>query len=86
MDQGQPKRTILIVDDQEIEREILISFLEQEYTLLTAQNGREALDILEEKKADISAVLLDIVMPVMDGYAVLETLRERELLCQIPVG
>lgn len=85
MDQGQPKRTILIVDDQEIEREILISFLEQEYTLLTAQNGREALDILEEKKADISAVLLDIVMPVMDGYAVLEALRERELLCQIPV-
>ena len=49
MGQVQPKRTILIVDDQEIDRIILMDFLKSEYELLTATNGKEALDVLHEK-------------------------------------
>ena len=48
MNQVQPKRTILIVDDQEIDRTILTDFLKSDYELLTANNGREALDVLAE--------------------------------------
>lgn len=85
MEQVQPKRTILIVDDQEIDRTILIDFLQREYELLTAQDGREALDILEEKADLVSAVLLDVVMPAMDGFEVLRKMQEKELLARVPV-
>ena len=50
MRQVQPKRTLLIVDDQEIDRIILSDFLKKDYDLLTANNGKEALDVIEEKK------------------------------------
>ena len=85
MEQVQPKRTILIVDDQEIDRTILIEFLQREYELLTEQDGREALDILEEKADLVSAVLLDVVMPAMDGFEVLRKMQEKELLARVPV-
>ena len=85
MGQVQPKRTILIVDDQEIDRIILMDFLKSEYELLTATNGKEALDVLHEKADTLSAVLLDIVMPVMDGYEVLRAMSEDELLAHVPV-
>lgn len=85
MEQVQSKRTILIVDDQEIDRVILIDFLQKEYELLIAQDGREALDILEEKAEMLSAVLLDVMMPVMDGFEVLRAMQEKILLAQVPV-
>lgn len=85
MEQVQPRRTILLVDDQEIDRTILIDFLQREYELLTARDGREAMDILEEKADLLSAVLLDVVMPVMDGFEVLRKMQERELLACVPV-
>lgn len=85
MNQVQPKRMILIVDDQEIDRTILTDFLKSDYELLTANNGREALDVLAEKGDILSAVLLDIVMPVMDGYEVLRTMRDKGLLARVPV-
>ena len=85
MNQAQQKRTVLIVDDQEMERIILSDLLKSDYELLTANNGEEALGILEEKADAISAVLLDIVMPVMDGYQMLQRMRDRELLSVVPV-
>ena len=85
MNQVQPKRTLLIVEDEEIDQIILTDFLQSEYELLTANNGREALDVLEENRDMISAVLLDIMLPVMDGFEVLRAMRDRELITRVPV-
>ena len=65
------KKTLLIIEDNEINRQTLIAILE-EYNVLTAANGREGLDMLRKNGQCISAVLLDIQMPVMNGYEFLE--------------
>lgn len=78
------KRRILIVDDEGINRNILAQFLEDEYDILMAENGKAALDILH-KDEEIAAVLLDIVMPIMDGYEVIEHMKEEEKLSNIPI-
>lgn len=69
------RQTVLIVEDQYINREILKMILQVEYQVIEAGNGAEALSILEQNKY-ISAILLDLVMPVMDGYELLTRLRE----------
>ncbi|MGI6500459.1 MAG: EAL domain-containing protein [Anaerostipes sp.] len=79
------KRTILVVDDQKINRIILGKLLSQEYNILYANNGQEALDVLQEHSEAISLVLLDIVMPVMDGYEVLRQMKNNAILSKIPV-
>ena len=79
------RRLILIVDDQEINRVILGKMLSQEYQVLQASNGKDALDILNANKDNISAVILDIIMPVMDGYEVLKKMNEDKDLSKIPV-
>ncbi|MDO4483826.1 MAG: response regulator [Clostridia bacterium] len=79
------KQTILIVDDVEINRDILSAILEEDYDILTACNGAEAFDIVRANGRGIAAILLDIVMPVMDGYAFLRLLSHEENLPQIPV-
>ena len=78
------KPTILIVDDVDINREILCEIFQDENTVQAA-NGREALDIIAEKPEAVSVVLLDVVMPVMDGVAVLEEMKKRGWLDSIPV-
>ncbi len=76
---------ILIVDDEEVNREILKEmFSEGEYKLTEAVNGQEAVDILE-KDNDIDLLLLDIVMPVMNGFGVLDYMHKHDLLEEIPV-
>lgn len=79
------KRTVLIVDDQEINRKILGQLLASEYDMLYACNGEEALECLKEHSDTISAVLLDIVMPVMDGYQVLEEMKKTPEISKVPV-
>ena len=69
------KQTILIVEDQQLNRQILCHILEDEYDVAQAADGREALAYWENHAA-VAAVLLDIVMPVMDGYAFLQAVRE----------
>ena len=79
------KRKVLVVDDNEINRSILTSILEEEYQIVEAENGLEALNILKSDYAVISAVLLDIMMPVMDGYEFLENVREDPHLRLLPI-
>ena len=78
-------REILVVDDSEINRRILEKILSTDYKVIQAKNGKEALDILKSRQDGISAVLLDIVMPVMDGYGFLEAVREDDTLSKIPI-
>lgn len=78
-------RTILIVDDQVINRRILHRLLEKEYQIMEAENGEQALKVLREHGKAISAVLLDIIMPVLDGYGVLKAMKDDPELNRIPV-
>lgn len=83
---AQGKRdTILIVDDMEINRAILCEAFRGERKVLEAENGREALDIVRANPQSIAAILLDVVMPVMDGFAFLEELANLGLMERIPV-
>ncbi len=80
------ERSILVVDDNEINRGILGEIFKNKYEILEAGNGLEAIKIMEQKKKALAAVLLDIVMPEMDGYAVLEEMAHRDNLNEtIPV-
>lgn len=79
------KRKVLVVEDNPINREILCGILEAEYETLQAENGQEALDVLKHYGEDISLVLLDIVMPVMDGYAFLSIVKNDPAYASIPV-
>lgn len=78
------KNKVLVVDDVEINRDILEGMLEEEYEVLTAQNGTEALRILDEN-ADIEVMLLDLIMPEIDGFEVLRILKEKGRLERFPV-
>lgn len=79
------KQQILIVDDEEINRLILDGmFDDEEYEKVEAANGKEAIRYIESGQ-DIALILLDIIMPVMDGFKVLEYMKDRGLLDCIPV-
>lgn len=79
------KRRILVVDDEEIERKMLKRILQKDYKVLLASNGEEALSIMREKPETLSLVLLDLLMPVMDGYSLLGEVLKSEELRRIPV-
>lgn len=79
------KNTILIADDKEVNRECLTRLLEDDYNILQASDGYEALEILDKEKEKISAVVLDIIMPGLDGYGVLNEMAYRKMLPKIPV-
>lgn len=77
--------TILIVDDVELNRVILRSIFEGEYQFLEAENGKEAISLLKLHYDSIAVVLLDLVMPVMNGYQMMERARSHGLLAEVPV-
>ena len=79
------KQQILIVDDSEINREILKEILKEDYRILEAANGEECLEQLERSGTGISLVLLDIVMPEMDGFEVLAAMNQNHWIEDIPV-
>lgn len=74
---------ILLVDDDEISRKAVASMLKEEYQVLTAASGKEALELL--KKAQTDLILLDVYMPEMDGHRVIQTLKENPDYGDIPV-
>ncbi len=79
------RRTVLVVEDEFVNSQLLGFILSEEYDVLYAQNGREALDVLNENRGDISMVLTDIKMPVMDGFTLISEMRSDEELGRIPV-
>lgn len=83
MEQTKEKPVMLIVDDVEINRVVLTQFFQDEYLIIEAQNGREALDVIE--KQPVSVVLMDLVMPVMDGFELLGVLKRDTRYAELPV-
>ena len=84
-----PKReqryTILVADDSEMNREILRSMLEESYNIVEAEDGLQAVAILQQKEQEISLVLLDLVMPNMDGFDVLSAMNKYNWIDSVPV-
>lgn len=84
MDEEKTKLA-LVVDDSELNREILEDMLEENFEVLTAENGREALSIVFERLDDLSVVLLDLVMPEMGGIEVLKFMKGHGWTDKVPV-
>ena len=82
---GTEKRQILIVDDVELNRAILAELFQDSYEVLEAENGCQALELLEAHHDNILIVLLDIIMPVMDGFEMLQNMAHRTWKEEIPV-
>lgn len=78
-------KSILVVDDNHAEQMLLSGLLQNEYNVLRADNGEEALAVLSESFKSVYAIILDIIMPVMDGYTVLERLKASPEWRHIPV-
>lgn len=76
---------ILVVDDLQLNRELLQEMLESEYNVILAENGRQAIEVINREREQLSAVLLDLIMPEIDGFAVLKWMGEKKLIGQIPV-
>ncbi|MDR1700446.1 MAG: response regulator [Lachnoclostridium sp.] len=76
---------ILIVDDADVNRDLLEGMFENAYDVSKAENGKEALDIITKDPDQISIILLDLHMPVMNGFELLKELEKRHLLERIPV-
>lgn len=76
---------ILIVDDSKFNRAVLRDMLGHEYQILEADNGSRAMELIEKHRDQMALVLLDLVMPEVDGIAVLEEMNRKELIQNIPV-
>ncbi len=79
------RQKILIADDSEMNRSILADMLEEEFDIIEAENGLEAVSILQQCADELSLVLLDIVMPEMDGFEVLMVMNQRQWIEDVPV-
>ncbi len=83
---GEKEReTVLIVDDSEMNRAILTEMLQADFDILEAESGEAGVQILQEKKESISLVLLDIVMPGLDGFEVLGYMNRSGMMDTLPV-
>ena len=79
------RQQILIVDDSEMNRAILTEILQKDYRILNAEDGEQCIEILEQKGTAISLILLDLVMPKMDGFEVLAVMNKKQWIEDIPV-
>ena len=79
------KQKILIADDSEMNRELLAAILEEEYDIIQVNDGVQAVDCLQRHAEEISLLLLDIVMPHMDGFEVLSYMNKEHWIDAIPV-
>lgn len=84
-DGAAPKRRMLIVDDNELNRDLLVGLFDEEFIVDTAEEGTAALTRLRRYGSGISVVLLDLMMPGMNGFEVLDRMREDHIMQSIPV-
>ena len=82
---GDRKRLILIVEDEYINRELLRAYLENDYKLLFAETGSEALEIIHARSETLSLVLLDLILPDMNGLEILRRIKQDTELTRIPI-
>jgi len=81
------EKTILVVDDSNITRNLIDKVYQGQYKVLMASNGREAIDIVDTMpEGVIIAILLDLNMPDLDGFAVLDYFKQKGLFAKIPVS
>ena len=85
LEASHTKDTVLIIEDDEINRGILSALLEEKFNLFEAENGKVGLDVLSENFKKISIILLDLMMPVMDGYEFLQRISQEKRFKSIPV-
>ena len=83
--QDLKEETLLIVDDEEINRAILANIFDSEYNIMEAEDGQQALEVIETDPAALSAVLLDVVMPRVSGIELLRQMSRQGLTEKIPV-
>ncbi len=79
------KDIILVVDDKEVNRFMICEIFRDRFSLLEAEDGEEAVELLKKYKDKITIVLLDIIMPNLDGFGVLDYMKKHNLLEEIPV-
>ena len=77
------KKTILVVDDTDWNRDLLVQLLEDEYTVLQAVDGEQGVKMTQEEKPDL--ILMDLGMPVMDGWEATRRIKANDALKQIPI-
>jgi CheY-like chemotaxis protein len=77
------KKTILIVDDTEWNRDLLVQLLEEEYNILQAVDGADGVKMTEENQPDL--ILMDLGMPVMDGWEATRKIKANDALKNIPI-
>ena len=85
IDNNNLRRHVLIVDDEMINRDILGNLLSREYEVHFAENGKQALEILHKREHIYSLILLDLIMPVMNGFEMIEIMRKDDDLKVIPI-
>lgn len=83
--QIQIKQRILVVDDSKMNREILCEMLKDDFEIIEATNGQECVSLIEQYGKEISLVLLDIVMPIMDGFEILMYMNRNHWIEDVPV-
>jgi CheY-like chemotaxis protein len=77
------KKTILVVDDTDWNRDLLVQLLEEDYTVLQAVDGEQGVKVTEKEKPDL--ILMDLGMPVMDGWEATRRIKANDQLKQIPI-
>ena len=78
-------KNILVVEDNPLNREMLVEILSESYAVLEAENGQQALELLEAQSEEVALILLDVMMPVMDGFSFLDRIKQDSRLSLIPV-
>jgi putative two-component system response regulator len=79
------RKKIIIIDDVELNRAILREAFSKNYDILEAENGEKGIALIKENASSISCILLDIIMPVLDGFGVLEQLKNTNIIRKVPV-
>lgn len=82
---GDSMKKILIADDADVNREIITAIFSEEFNIIEARDGGEAITIIDREREDLSLILLDLVMPVCDGLGVLTYMKRHNLVEKIPV-